>query len=71
MAQTESQGFFDSSTGQFVKQSGPRATVAGEKFTGGHSGGKVYRENEDYTRTEMGEVPSIFGGRKSTIWICW
>lgn len=66
MKATESQGFFDSSTGQFVKEASPSRTATGEAFAGGHSGGKVYRENEDFTRTQMGEIPGLFGGRKST-----
>ena len=66
MSSTESQGFFDSSTGQFVKQSGPRATVEGEKWTGGHYDGKIFRDNEDFTRTKMGEIPGLMGGREST-----
>lgn len=66
MKATESQGFFDSSTGQFVKEASPSSTPTGESFAGGHSGGKVYRENEDFTRTQMGEIPGLFGGREST-----
>lgn len=66
MSSTESQGFFDSSTGQFVKEASPSRTPTGEAFTGGHYGGKVFRDNEDFTRTKMGEIPGLYGGREST-----
>ena len=64
MKATESQGFFDSSTGQFTKEASPSSTPTGESFAGGHSGGKVYRDNEDFTRTQMGEIRGLFGGRE-------
>ena len=66
MKATESKGFFDSSTGQFTKEASPSSTPTGESFSGGHSDGKVYRDNEDFTRTQMGEITGLFGNKEST-----
>ena len=66
MAATESPGFFDSSTGRPSEVKSPSILGLDDIVSGGHSGGKIYRDEEDYTRTAMGEIPGLYGGREST-----
>ena len=66
--QSPQKGFDD--TLERIRLPSERRSVAsvepGTPVTGGHHGGKIYRQEEDFTMTNMGEIKDLYGSREST-----